>query len=140
MWSILFRYFINSLKIVLSNGVQTSYVPVQVSLKLPFIETIKMQFTAILVGDQSLVEVMICASVTTLIPINNHTPTLATIPLILTRGFPTRATRTPRDYAPEVREKCVVKETFCFCFIFVKIWDIHFFYISRIINCNIRLR
>ena len=78
MWSILFRYFINSLKIVLSNGVQTSYVPVQVSLKLLFIETIIKQFTAILVADQALVEVVICSSVTTLIPIKYHAPTLAT--------------------------------------------------------------
>ena len=37
-----------------------------------------MQFAAILVTDQGLVEVVICTSVMTLIPIHNHTPTLAT--------------------------------------------------------------
>ena len=47
-------------------------------LKLLFIRTIKMQLAAILVKDQPLAEVMICTSVMTLIPINIHTPTLAT--------------------------------------------------------------
>ena len=46
-------------------------------LKLLLIKTIKMQFTAILIVDHPL-EVMICASVMTLIPINNDLPTLVT--------------------------------------------------------------
>ena len=37
-----------------------------------------MQFTAILIADQPLVEVGICPSVTTLMSIKNHAPTLAT--------------------------------------------------------------
>ena len=41
------------------------------------LRNVNMQFAAILVTDQSLVEVMICTSVMTLIPIKNHTATLA---------------------------------------------------------------